>query len=448
MSRSPASSSARFKAALSRLLLPSRKEDQHYFPITTSTPCRASAVADTLTRTRPNAISSLEVASGGSHQVDLNRFSGSNIQQQQQQQQQLATQSPKKQKKLFHRRHPLLTIKTSSTAPPSVLSPLSPLSPFPSSNGVAAANAVIPIPTDPTAPACFPGMGPVDFALKSQQLQQFQPSSRRSSLTPSLTPSLTRATSSMSPTMASGRHLIPHHHHDLHLGGAMSCVSTAHDAMSSLPSALMLRRGSVESMMSLNSLGGSHSAHLLRRGSVESMMSLNSLHGRPSSQIFRRGSVESFNSPPSSLWNPHENQLRASSSEWTNDEQRRSSISARSMDEMEVVVTSFRNGGVHPFARPAAAVQHHPFTSNERESGESEEEVDMPATLKTHHSIGEAAAALAMMAPSIKAHLPQIEEKVATASSNMTKSSLGQEHDISTMFQVGQLPTPLSSPMA
>ncbi|KAF9154266.1 hypothetical protein BG015_001449 [Linnemannia schmuckeri] len=441
MSRpSPSSSSARFKAALSRLLLLPRKGDhQLYYP-----PCTAAAASANYSTTRtystePNAIPSLGVAAGGhldDSRLNNNTNNSNNVHYPLQQQQQ-----HKKKQQLFHRKHPLLTIKTSTTAPPSVLSPLSPLSPFASSNGAPNTVGVLPIPADPTAPACFPGTGPVDFALKSQQLQQFQPtsSSRRPSLTPSLTPSLGRVASPTSPSAVSGRHLIPHHHHHnhLHLGGDSMANNPA-----GLPSTLLLRRGSVESIaMSLHSLNnGPSSTHLLRRGSVESMtMSL---------YDYERTTVTSSSS---NNWAMHMNNNSS------ND--RRSSISGRSMDEMEVVVvSSSRNdeslaSSVHPFA-------HQPHNTGRYENGECDYDDDESKSGET------AIAALSLssnldrfdprsvqhnkspsLSPSMMAHYSQIEKVTSSVSASKTKSSLGQGYDISTMFQVGPLSTP-SSPMA
>ncbi|KAF9298235.1 hypothetical protein BGZ88_007438 [Linnemannia elongata] len=431
MSRpSPSSSSARFKAALSRLLLLPRKGDQHYYP-----PCTTAAAASAnykTTRTcssRPNAISSLEVAKG-CHLDDGRLTNNTNNNGHHP----LLQPQHKKKQQLFHRKHPLLTIKTSTTAPPSVLSPLSPLSPFSSSNGGASnVVGVLPIPADPTAPACFPGTGPVDFALKSQQLQQFQPtsSSRRPSLTPSLTPSLSRVTSPTSPTTVSGRHLIPHHHHRNHMH--MSTDSMSNNP-ASLSSTLMLRRGSVESIaMSLHSLNnGPSSTHLLRRGSVESMTM--------------------------SLYD-YERTNASSSNNWTmptSNNDRRMSISGRSMDEMEVVVvSSSRNGesldsSVHPFAHQPHNTGRYEnsgecdYDDDETESGEA------PAALSDRfgpRSVQQQHKKTPSLSPSMMAHFSQIEKVTSSASASKTKSSLGQGYDISTMFQVGPLTTP-SSPMA
>ncbi|KAG9068130.1 hypothetical protein KI688_011723 [Linnemannia hyalina] len=195
------------------------------------------------------------------------------------------------------------------------------------------------------------------------------------------------------------------------------------DSMANNPSTLMLRRGSVESIaMSLHSLNnGPSSTHLLRRGSVESMTM--SLHD------YERPNVSSSNN-------------------WaipTNNSDRRTSTSDRSMDEMEVVVvSSSRNGeslasSVHPFAH-----QPHNIDNDESESEEA------PAALSDRfgpRSMQQQHKKTPSLSPSMMAHFSQIEKVTSSVSASKTKSSLGQGYDISTMFQVGPRLTP-SSPMA
>ncbi|KAG0273857.1 hypothetical protein BGZ95_010339 [Linnemannia exigua] len=211
-----------------------------------------------------------------------------------------------------------------------------------------------------------------------------------------------------------------------------------------LPSTLLLRRGSVESMMSLNSLSGPSSAMLLRRGSVESMTSLHSLNG---------------NGPSSSLWSKTYDDQLTMASNWTMTNDRRSSISGRSMDEMEVVVTSSRNGQVHPFHPFHPHVQPtQPHTISSYENGECdeddyEEDENEVANGNDSHRFDPRSeltpsknASPPSFSPSMMVHLSQVE-KVTSVSPSKTKSSLGDGYDISTMFQVGPLATP-PSPMA
>ncbi|KAF9902476.1 hypothetical protein EC991_004852 [Linnemannia zychae] len=199
----------------------------------------------------------------------------------------------------------------------------------------------------------------------------------------------------------------------------------------SLSSTVLLRRGSVESMtMSLHSFSGAPSAMSLRRGSVESLtMSLHSL-----------------NRPSSPLWSKtYDDQLTATSN-WTmatND--RRSSVSSRSMDEMEVVVASSRNGQVHP-------LHTRPHISSSYENGECDNDNDEveggeePSGTDSHHFDPRSELTLSknasppLLSPSMMVHLSQVE-KVTSVSSSKTKSSLGQGYDISTMFQVDPLAT-------
>ncbi|KAG0312286.1 hypothetical protein BGZ97_011308 [Linnemannia gamsii] len=104
---------------------------------------------------------------------------------------------------------------------------------------------------------------------------------------------------------------------------------------------------------------------------------------------------------------------------------RRSSISGRSMDEMEVVIASssrnaqgaLSSSSVHPF--------HQPHNANRYENGGCDNDDDNDAEDEND----------------------SIEKATSSATASKTKSSLGQGYDISTMFQVGPLPTPLT-PMA
>ncbi|KAF9133403.1 hypothetical protein BGW39_009826 [Mortierella sp. 14UC] len=169
------------------------------------------------------------------------------------------------------------------------------------------------------------------------------------------------------------------------------------------------------------------SALLLRRGSVESMtMSLYSLNG-----------------PPSSLWSKSYDDQLPTTSNWTMvTNGRRSSISGRSMDEMEVVVTSSRNGQAHPFhASSSCGNGECDDNDDEAESGDEASSndthrFDLRSELRPSKN-----ASSPSFSPSMMVHLSQVE-KVTSVSPSKTKSSLGRGYDISTMFQVGPLAAP------
>ncbi|CAO3568128.1 unnamed protein product [Mortierella alpina] len=112
---------------------------------------------------------------------------------------------------------------------------------------------------DVSAPACFPGTGPNDLAVKQQQLAQLQQQcSKRpaSMLAPVSATGLT--TLSASPAMlmrgGHGRHLIPHHHRDFNpaVGGPSGAPSPPSPVLQSspLPSDGHSRRSSATSALS------------------------------------------------------------------------------------------------------------------------------------------------------------------------------------------------------
>ncbi|KAF9208484.1 hypothetical protein BGZ49_008669 [Haplosporangium sp. Z 27] len=90
---------------------------------------------------------------------------------------------------------------------------------------------------DVTAPACFPGVGPVDMAAKHQQLLQLQQSSLRRSSAP--------ADSSPALQSKRSRHLIPHHNNDYDVSQCSSSVSQEFEAYGS---GLVTRSSSVGSI--------------------------------------------------------------------------------------------------------------------------------------------------------------------------------------------------------
>ncbi|KAF9985013.1 hypothetical protein BGZ75_003407 [Mortierella antarctica] len=77
---------------------------------------------------------------------------------------------------------------------------------------------------DVSAPACFPGTGPIDLAVKQQQLAQLQQHCARRPASKSAPASITslakQPASSTMLTRGYGRHLIPHHHRDFNLAAA------------------------------------------------------------------------------------------------------------------------------------------------------------------------------------------------------------------------------------
>ncbi|GJJ78649.1 hypothetical protein EMPS_11008 [Entomortierella parvispora] len=315
--------------------------------------------------------------------------------------------------------------------PPSPF-PGSALGSFPDSSSTAptvAMSMISPVmstihPLEITAPACFPGTGPQDIASKYEQLQQLQQSSRR--------PSVQRATlqrrqssqqqvqhrvltcppasivaSSTGPSVGGRRHLIPHHHH---LQGVAGLGPSSVAAECACPSTL-----------------GTSSL---------------SCSAPPS---------PSTSSAPLQLPLPY----MYNSMSWSsiaND--RRSSLSGRSMDEMEVVSTTTLPPQLPSSHHRASLTVHSPASSIAGAC--SSQSLDNQRRLSSQSTTS----SLVLIRPKIlqpqNASSPLYpyqgdrklsEATITTPNSTMspeksTSSTLGQGYDISTMFKVGPFVQP------
>ncbi|KAG0284730.1 hypothetical protein BGZ96_010918 [Linnemannia gamsii] len=132
---------------------------------------------------------------------------------------------------------------------------------------------------------------------------------------------------------------------------------------------------------------------------------------------------------------------------------RRSSISGRSMDEMEVVIASssrntqgaLSSSSVHPFHQPHTASRYENGDCDNDDGSEAEDENDSVSDNLGRfntRSVQQQHKKKPSLSPSMMAHFSQVEKVTSSATASKTKSSLGQGYDISTMFQVGPLPTP------
>ncbi|KAF9576582.1 hypothetical protein EC968_006929 [Mortierella alpina] len=118
----------------------------------------------------------------------------------------------------------------------------------------------VPPPSKPdvSAPACFPGTGPIDLAVKQQQLAQLQQHCPRRPASMSAPALVTGwATPSAAPTTLTrghSRHLIPHHHRDFSpaAGGPSGVQEPPSPVLqpSPLPSGAHSRRSSATSALS------------------------------------------------------------------------------------------------------------------------------------------------------------------------------------------------------